>query len=297
MRRGSVIALLAGVMALAPLPALATPEEPGAATEAEATPATSTATPPAAATPLTLKPESQASPRTSTDIGLATKVGACALIVGAGIWAFKRRRSAAKGDPAGKGALSLVSRLPLGARIEVCVVEVEGQRLVLGVTPQSICTLSVTGLESALVEEEPRAAQPRAAEPRAAEPPERPLQASATRHAADPEENEPDDEEQRPSWRQINQTGVQRISKAPPEALLRLFERRRSVSHAPAPVARTPERDTEPSPREEVERTAAPMEQPEVRRPRQDATRSRTAGARATLEGQARGLAALRTKR
>lgn len=286
MRRASVIALLVSVTALAPLSAHATPEASASGAEADTAP-TAQPAPAAAATPLALKAEpTGASPHASSDLGIATKVGACALILGAAAWAFKRRRSAAKADPGAKGALSLVSRLPLGARLEVCVIEVEGQRLVLGVTPQSICTLSVAGLEGALVDTDPGPIEPRATEPR-----ERPtLGAPAQR--ADRDERPAEDDEPRPSWREINQTGVQRISKAPPEALLRLFERNRSAEPA---SERESERESEPGP--QPERPSAPVERSEARRHRQETARPRPAGARPTLEGQARGLASLRAKR
>lgn len=286
MSRASVIALLVGVIALAPLSAHAAPELAASAADVEAEPA---ATP--AATPLTLKSDpAAASPRSSSDLGLVTKIGACALILGAAAWVFIRRRSATKTDPAAKGALSLVSRLPLGARLEVCVVEVEGQRLVLGVTPQSISTLSVTGLDSALMDGDPVAAEPSVPEARVRPAQERPARA--------PDRAEPplEIDEPRRSWRETNQTGVQRITKAPPEALLRLFERNRSVTQSGASAVDSEYEHDEEPPRAS-HRPAEPSDRPEPRRTRQETPRPRSAQAQPTLEGQARGLASLRAKR
>lgn len=298
MRRLTVMALFASVIALTPLQAGASEPAPPSV-ETDATPPAPSAAAPSPGTPLALKTDGpSASPRSSGEMGIATKVGACALILGAAAWAFKRRRNASKTDLGAKGSLALLSRLSLGARTEVCVIEVDGQRLVIGVTPQNISTLSVAGLESTLAEPEPIAAAPRLADMR-----DRSSLSNALPQDIDGDDRaETSDEEPRLSRREINQTGVQRIARAPHEGLLRLFERTRSLTrNAPADemseAAPAPERERDRRAGRDIERNAEPEERPNARRNADEAPRARAASARASVEGQARGLAALRAKR
>lgn len=299
MSRATVIALLAGVIALTPVTVEASEAAappPASASEPEAAPPPQTsATAPTTGTPLVLKSEApSASARPSTDLGVATKVGACALVLGAAVWAFKRRRATAKADPDAKPALSLVSRLSLGNRTEVCVIEADGQRLVLGITPQSISALTVVGLDHALVEAEPSLEPSRERRPAPRLPP-----IETTERTTTPDREELTDEPPTVSRREINQTGVQRISRAPHEGLLRLFERTRTLTRSPGPE--TEETPAEPRERRhatrDVGRIAEAEERPLPRRVQEDPPRARAASSRAHVEGQARGLASLRSKR
>ncbi|MFO0611658.1 MAG: flagellar biosynthetic protein FliO [Polyangiaceae bacterium] len=297
MSRSTVIALLVGVIALTPLQAVAVGVDATPAPEPEPPPAASAPAPAPSGTPLVLRSDTAAAPRASSDLGLATKIGACALIVGAAVWAFKRRRAANKTEPGATGSLALLSRLSLGARTEVCVVEVDGQRLVLGITPQSIRTLSVTGIDSEVLDAEPAPVE-RAPEPRERER-ERVVPAAPPARPADVDDRIDEEDAPRVSRRDINQTGVQRISRAPHEGLLKLFERTRSLSRSGAEDAE-PEAATERerrTPVREPERAAASDDRPAPRRAPDDAPRARSTASRVAVEGQARGLASLRAKR
>jgi flagellar protein FliO/FliZ len=72
--------------------------------------------------------------------GLAAKVGLALIVVGGALYAY--RRQAAK-PPSVAPTLSIVARASLGLRNELVVVEVDGQRLLLGVTPSAINLLNV----------------------------------------------------------------------------------------------------------------------------------------------------------
>jgi flagellar protein FliO/FliZ len=116
------------------------------------TPATESGTPlvlRAASKPLELAQEPQ-------HAGLGWKVVAVLVVLGGGVLlARKRGLPGKRGDTA---QLSIVRRTSIGMRSELLVVNVEGQRLLLGVTPHSIQSLAVLDgeeQEAALPEPEP----------------------------------------------------------------------------------------------------------------------------------------------
>ena len=126
--------------------------QPSAATPpaADAPPAAPTPDKPAA-DPLNLRPTHALEPATpAPTLGLGTKLALAALIGGAAFFVYKRRSGV---RPAKLSALRVTARASIGARTEVCVVEIDGQRLLIGVTPSSIRTLTVL-TEEALIEQE-----------------------------------------------------------------------------------------------------------------------------------------------
>jgi len=64
-----------------------------------------------------------------------------ALVAGAGVWLWKRRPH--RSLPAAAPQLAILRRTSLGVRSELILVELEGQRLLLGVTPNSIQNLYI----------------------------------------------------------------------------------------------------------------------------------------------------------
>jgi len=86
--------------------------------------------------PLTLAPA-----RESSDIG--TKLAVMVVIAGAAFAFWKKRKNGGKVQ--GKSqthTLNVTARARVGLRAEIVIVEVDGQTLLLGVTPQTIQTLS-----------------------------------------------------------------------------------------------------------------------------------------------------------
>jgi flagellar protein FliO/FliZ len=130
----------AAPVVVAPAPTIAPP------VEAAATPLAVRPTP---ATHLTLAPSSEG-------IGTGLKVLAI-LGVGGALAFFIRRKRTATAIPASR--ISIVARESLGVRSEVVVLDVEGTRLLVGLTPTTMQTLAVLdppeadGLDTA--EEEP----------------------------------------------------------------------------------------------------------------------------------------------
>lgn len=82
--------------------------------------------------PITLAPEPAS--------GAMWKIGAILAVLGAIAWALKKSR-APKSEGAVK-SLEVLRRLSIGVRTELIVVDVDGQRLLLGVTPNAIQTLA-----------------------------------------------------------------------------------------------------------------------------------------------------------
>lgn len=142
-------ALTAAVMALTP-PALAQapdPENPSALVDPSAlagppAPPPPAPTAPAGGTPLNLRP----APAPfgvgggSTSSSLAPQLALVVLAAAAGLWLYKRRaRTSAEAYKPPK----ILSRTAVGVRSELLVVEVEGQVMLIGVTPQSIQRIAV----------------------------------------------------------------------------------------------------------------------------------------------------------
>ncbi len=107
---------------------------------------------PVEATPLEVRPPrplETAPADTGTD--LWTKLGLCALVVAGGA-AFYMKRRAQITTPA--PAIKVSARASIGVRSEILLVDVDGHRLLLGVTPSSVRTLSVLPAEPIPSEEE-----------------------------------------------------------------------------------------------------------------------------------------------
>lgn len=125
--------------ALAPAPQLAPPPAPIDATTA--TPLAVRATP---ATPLTLTPS-------SSGVGIGYKLLAL-LMVGGGIAFYVHKKRSALRSPALESRIDILSRVGLGVRTELVVVEVQGTRLLIGMTPSAIQTLLVLDAHEAVAE-------------------------------------------------------------------------------------------------------------------------------------------------
>ncbi len=95
---------------------------------------------PSAETHLQLRPtQPLALETTPSSPGAAWKLGAFVLIAAGGFWAWKRR---AKTSPATELAqLRVIRRTTIGMRSELLLLELDGQRLLIGVTPSSMQTL------------------------------------------------------------------------------------------------------------------------------------------------------------
>jgi flagellar protein FliO/FliZ len=139
----AVTALTQASAALAePPPAPSAEPVAASATSAAAQPA-ATPAPAPAATPLAVRPsrpvELAPEPR---GLGLGAKLGLGALVLLGGAWVYVQTRNAKKNAPK-KPSLRIAARAGIGVRSELLIVEVEGQRLLLGVTPGSVQRLAV----------------------------------------------------------------------------------------------------------------------------------------------------------
>lgn len=169
MRKSLVIALSLAVTAVTP----AFAEEaanaaheivgpPNVAAEQAAPEATEPAPAPAApeSAPLNLRPSPTLEVKPpSTGLGIGYKLAAVAAVFGGALLLFRRKQNVTFNVGASIKP-RVVGRTSIGTRTEVVVIEVEGQRLVLGVTPSNVTTLSV-------LTEEPRLAPAEIEEPRA----------------------------------------------------------------------------------------------------------------------------------
>jgi flagellar protein FliO/FliZ len=116
----------------APAPAIAPVDAPPPMLAAE---------PAASAAPLLVRPKPIALAPDSSDSGLGWKIVAfMAIVGGAAYYLRKRVRPAGVADD---GRLTIVRRTSIGIRSELLVVNVEGQRLLIGVTPNSIQSLAI----------------------------------------------------------------------------------------------------------------------------------------------------------
>ena len=186
-------ALRAGVMALtlAFVPTVAVAEEAPAppaapAVAAPVAPEPSPA-PAVAATPLATRPSKPltlASTNEGTPLGYKLIAG-IGVIAAAALWLRKKRGTRTVG-PASR--VDVLARTSVGVRSELLVVEVEGTRLLVGMTPSAIQTLAVLdGAPEASAEasEEPASVEAPERERRPVEPsPERPVRQVADRARA-----------------------------------------------------------------------------------------------------------------
>ena len=106
------------------------------------------ATPPAApaSTPLSLipsRPLSLASDAPSSNLGW--KLGAMGILAAAGFWAYSKKKNGAAGRVASTPVpqMRILRRTSVGVRSELLLVDLEGQRILLGVTPSNIQSLLI----------------------------------------------------------------------------------------------------------------------------------------------------------
>jgi flagellar biogenesis protein FliO len=127
----------------------AAPAAPIAAAPAAAAPAATPLAPRAAAKPLNLAPKEE-----STPFGYKLLAG-LGLAGAAGLWYHKKKKDAAGGEKKKKPAakIDIVSRQSVGVRNEIFVVDVEGTRLLIGMTPGAMQTLAVLDQPMAAAEE------------------------------------------------------------------------------------------------------------------------------------------------
>ena len=98
--------------------------------------------PAASATPLVVRPASRSRLAPDTpDSGFGWKVVAFLALLGGG--AYYLRKRVRPSGVANDGSLTIVRRTSIGIRSELLVVNVEGQRLLIGVTPNSIQSLAI----------------------------------------------------------------------------------------------------------------------------------------------------------
>ncbi len=99
------------------------------------------------ATPLALRPSKALElSREPQQPGMGWKVVAVVAILGGAAFYVRKRALPKRADDRG---LTIVRRAPIGLRSELLVVNVEGQRLLIGVTPHSIRNLAVLEGEDA----------------------------------------------------------------------------------------------------------------------------------------------------
>lgn len=138
--RTCIAAAFAGVMALTA----------GSALAAEPAP-----TPAPSATPLQTRPAKKlelSAQNEKTPVGYKLLAGAV-VVAGAVVWAKKKKGGVTK-DKKKRSAIDLLARHSVGVRSELLVVDVEGTRLLVGMTPGSMSTLAVLQTPEGVVGEE-----------------------------------------------------------------------------------------------------------------------------------------------
>ncbi|NUO53430.1 MAG: flagellar biosynthetic protein FliO [Polyangiaceae bacterium] len=111
---------------------------------------------PETTTPLEVRPSRPlATAPVESGTSIWTKLGLCGLVFAGAATFYLRKR--APGAPVGS-TIKVAARTSIGVRSEILLVDVDGHRLLLGVTPSSVRTLSVLPVEPSLSEaaEEPR---------------------------------------------------------------------------------------------------------------------------------------------
>jgi flagellar biogenesis protein FliO len=152
----SGLALVASVVTPVFADEIVGPPAPQAEVIEEAAPAAVEAEKPAGK-PLELRPTRSSDSGGAGGFGVGMKLAAVAAVFGGAFLLFKRKNGgfAAKTRTPGTNA-RIVSRTAVGMRNELLVVEVEGQRLLIGVTPAAMSTLSVLAEEPKEMLEEPQ---------------------------------------------------------------------------------------------------------------------------------------------
>ncbi len=93
---------------------------------------------PDAPTPLQLRHDSVVAPSSGSAASAGWKLAGIAVVIaGVALWLRKKRRNGL-GDSLPSPTLRVVARTSVGARSELIVVDVGGQRVLLGATPSSI---------------------------------------------------------------------------------------------------------------------------------------------------------------
>lgn len=288
-----VIGMTMGVGLLAPTAALAADGTEAPAAPADVAKEASPGLPVRPSRPLVLNQEAPSS-------GWGFKAFAAAVVAGGAIVVWKRKKTMARPGREPQ-ALRVVRRASVGVRSELVVVEVEGKRLFLGVTPNAINTLAVLADEDEALasahdeidvaedtEEAPGAARPRA------------LSAAPTRKAASSDED----------YAVPMQTDLlTRLSNVMKTADLSGMKTRASSNETTKEEPNEEEVAPRPAPAKTRARAAKATEDlgkvsETVAKAPASAARTRTRAAKAQtslagspLEGQAKGLAALRNVR
>lgn len=130
----------------APAPAAPASAAPDAiASGAEVAPSASAATPLKLRGPGSLTLGNPGSSSSSSWLGNGVLV---ALLAGGGFWAWKRRNATPARALGATTPMRVVGRLALGGRGEAVVIELEGRKMLLGVTPHTVQHLADLGDES-----------------------------------------------------------------------------------------------------------------------------------------------------
>jgi flagellar biogenesis protein FliO len=110
--------------------------------------------PPEGGTPLEVRPSrplETAAPEPASSAW--TKIGLCGLIVAGAVAFYMKKR--VPGAVTAAPSIKVAARTSIGVRSEIILVDVDGHRLLLGVTPSSVRTLSVLPAEPSLAAETP----------------------------------------------------------------------------------------------------------------------------------------------
>jgi flagellar biogenesis protein FliO len=121
--------------------ALSAPSAPGAALGVPLSPADALPAP-SAPTPLQMRPGKPLSLEPApAHSSLLWKLLAMAVVIAGGLFVWKRRTGPLAASPSVQ--MNIVRRVPVGVRSELLIIEVEGQRMLLGVTPHGIQNLYI----------------------------------------------------------------------------------------------------------------------------------------------------------
>jgi len=130
--------------------------------------------------PLELRPSQTSGGGSAGGFGVGLKLAAVAAVFAGAFLLFKKRNGGLESSRSGAIGPRIVSRTSVGMRNELMVVEVEGQRLLIGVTPSAMSTLSVLVDDSKeLIEETEKISSFQLSPYRPAIPPAAPLSSSA----------------------------------------------------------------------------------------------------------------------
>ncbi len=147
-RPAPVVATPPAIAAAPPPAPVPVPEPAPAAVQptpaAQAISAAASAPAAPAATPLNLvpsKPLELAEPAPTSNLGW--KLGAMGLLAAAGFWAYTKKKGATPAKLESIPEMRILRRTSVGVRSELLLVDLEGQRILLGVTPSNIQSLLI----------------------------------------------------------------------------------------------------------------------------------------------------------